>query len=53
MSKYEELYNTIRRRLTEVKEVSDTINVEKLIDFMSKEEVKVLYDEATENDLPF
>lgn len=53
MSKYEELYNTIRRRLTEVKEVSDTINVEKLIDFMSNEEVKVLYDEVTENDLPF
>ena len=47
---YKELYNTIKKRLYDVLEVSDIINVNKLITFIELEEGK-MYD--GNDDLPF
>lgn len=52
---YEELYNTIRRKLYEVCEVSETLNVNKFISFIEIEEAK-LYNESickNNDELPF
>ena len=51
---YKELYNTIRKRLYDVLEVSDTINVNKLITYIETEEAKMYVELPNGNDdLPF
>lgn len=48
---YEELFNIIRRKLYEVREVSDTISVDKFINFIETEEIKMTPSDSA--DLPF
>ena len=49
---YYELFCNIKRKLENIKSLSDIVNIEKLIDYMNYEETKMILEENN-SDLPF
>lgn len=49
---YYELFCNIKRKLEDIKSLSDIVNIEKLIDYMNCEETKMIIEENN-SDLPF
>lgn len=49
---YYELFCNIKRKLEDIKSLSDIVNIEKLIDYMNYEEEKMIIEENN-SDLPF